>query len=719
MSHRTLVASLAASALGVVMLVALLLRSGSAALEPGESATSSGVRASGEVLDDAPAPPRDESGAQRAAQPDARERRAGEAGLRARVLHRRTRAPLAGFDAELIAGRLVLGRDTSDSSGRLFLPLPPAGGATLALQGPLGWLVQERVRFVAFREDGQYAPLEFLAGPQDSELFRARLVDADTREPVFDYMLRIGTRDGRREELVSDADGRVESATEFPEGTLLVFGYDERGPELGSEQRKNHFYTELEHRPEDAHGAPREIELTLGPTYLLELAGPPAVLAEPLGAALRIAFDSRATPALSGEAWVRRGALPWVRFPPGRRALETFDARMFLTVASQDGRWYGEAPVERSIGVHTVALELRPRGRLLVRVVDAAGNGIPGATVQLHPAVGGAPHAPLVSQVSSGNGLAEFLLVAPGPHFLSADAPAYERRFQALEVRADERTEAELALPTALRDGEISGRVVATHRLATGRMSLRLQPLRPAGGRALQLDVELEERGGERSAPFAFRELRAGDYALSAWSFDGARIEPRRLELSASARGIELRALPRAEDDGAELVFVALDASDGARVPSFFVESLPESGPGERYGLDDANTSLWSDSALDARSRWLVSATGYRPTMVSFAQARAEGETYVLEARLARGWAGELTALGPGFAPLAGVRVLLDGVGAGDTDASGRVQLSAERAPTSLQLRYRSWIVEPANWREIEMLLTGESAIARVFLTPP
>lgn len=631
--------------------------------------------------------------------------------LLARVEHRITHAPLPGFDAELVGDGLVLGHDTSDSRGRIFLPLPPEQGATVRLEAPEGWSVLAPQRFV--RADAQ-DELVFLAGPSGSERFRARLVDAESGEPLNDYMLRIGTRDGRREQLVSDRAGLVASAVDYPEGTLLLFCYDEYGPELGDDQRKPLHYLELEHTIEKALAGPHEVRLDVGPTYRLELEGPPAALEAPLAADLRYLFnDAPPSPAI-GSFVVRVGTPPWVRFPARFSPLSRF-ASVALALSSRDGRWFGFTRVESTSGEHTVTVALAAQGVVVVRVLDPDGNGIPGALVQLHPLVAGAPQAAMAHQKTAGNGLVEFRFVPTGSYAVGAVAPGFERRFVSLAVDGEQRSDATLALARQPSGLAISGRVVGLTGNAKS-VSLTLFSVRPGTGVVLERELPLERRGEASEAEFEFTDLAPGDYELDGYAGYQGWLEPCPLSVSAGTRGLVLRLEEAVEDPWFELL--ATDATTDEPLPKVWAwfEDTPESD--SIHELSGPPLVLFPSPRLKTDARLSVVAPGYRVAQAALASLRDVGDRRVLEVKLERGWNGEIVALGPGFVPLAGVRVALDGDNVGSTGANGRIEFARERAPARIELDYRGWLVEPTCRGELAELAAGRRGRVRVYFTP-
>ena len=90
----------------------------------------------------------------------------------------------------------------------------------------------------------------------------------------------------------------------------------------------------------------------------------------------------------------------------------------------------------------------------------------------------------------------------------------------------------------------------------------------------------------------------------------------------------------------------------------------------------------------------------------------------MLHPKLRRGWGLELELRGPGFAPLVGAAVLLDGAKAGETDAGGELLLSASHAPDRIDVRYLDWVVEPESRTELVDALAEGRPRARLLLSP-
>jgi hypothetical protein len=185
--------------------------------------------------------------------------------IECRVLREGTREPLAGFTIAMRAGGELVAERQSDARGACSLPRPAESGAVVRVEAPYGWIVLDPIRAL---EPAAEAParLEFLARPSGFARWRARLVDELTLEPVPRYMLHLGTRDGQREELTSDGEGAIESEREYPESTLLVWGYDVIEPDPTPDEQRPEFYREVEHPVAAGEAAELELAIPVGPT---------------------------------------------------------------------------------------------------------------------------------------------------------------------------------------------------------------------------------------------------------------------------------------------------------------------------------------------------------------------------------------------------------------------------------------------------------------------
>ncbi|MCC7013962.1 MAG: hypothetical protein IT454_15505 [Planctomycetes bacterium] len=635
------------------------------------------------------------------------------------VRHSRTREPLAGFYVEMKTAREMLGETRTDRDGCARFREPPEEGAQVIATAPYGWVLADRVRGVAREPGGRYEVLEFLAHEAGFAPLRARLVDAESGAPVAHYLVRVGTHDGGRANCVSDADGHLVSEQAYPEGPLMMWFFDTIEPDASGHEMQACFYLDVQHLAGEGDASEIELAIPTGPTYRLALRAPPDVLAGRLSASLHLAHVEPNPLTAARRTHVRRDDGDWVRFRPETRWLDRMGSGVRLAVASPDGRWLGSTVVERTTGIHEVELELTARGSVMVRVLAGGDDPLPNARVELYAANGTRWSGPLAAQSSSGNGLAEFLLVPPGAYVVGAISATHDRRCAALEVEPDRRTDLDLTLPRAQLDGEISGRVESSRDDNAATARLRLRSKRPEG-REAELSVPFEFRGELRVAPFSFSGLARGDWELSALVSSGSELTPPSFEVSTNARDLVFRsAQPRTEERDVLVKIRAFDAESGRELEALRVRSLH---PLEQlWGIEtvDAPPALFftarTPSELD---RWRVGADGHAWVEVELDPAQRDDDAFVVTARLPRGWSGELTVLGPGFAPLAGARVRLDGEVAVESDATGHASLRRAAAPSTVEVDYRGWRAEPSGRAELTQLAAGTIDRARIMLAP-
>lgn len=709
------------------VLIAILLALGAlvvwfasttAATRTREAASTDGVdrtiSAAPEVLSDS-ARPRENSESN-ASRRSTAERR----GIDVIVLNALTRAPLEDFDAELSEAGAVLDQATSDRAGTAHLSSPPENGAWLSIAAPDGWNVDQRVRRVQPTADGRAQVIEVLARESGRARVRARLVDDATFEPVPFYMVQIGAADGSHESVVSDAEGRFVSAQTYGECTLELLCLDVVEPEVGMNERRVDHTVSVNHVPRDDETDELELAIPVGPTYHLTLEGPDDVRAGPLFATLRWMHVDISPPRQVTETHVRRTPREWVRFRPERRMLPNSDYPVALVIASKDGRWNGESKIDPTLSVSDVTVRLEARAGVMVRVLDPAREPIANARVSIapHRGLGAAP--PIDEQLSSGNGLAEFTLLAPGFYQAEALSPAHERNSVRFELTADERTDVELILNDARLDGEISGRVELepTHNASSVRLTLYSR--RPEG-RRFEMDIPLVARDEGPRGTFVFRGVPPGDYALSARTPNFDMLEPKRAMVSTGARDIVFRSPARSPEPqvSTELEFRLFDALDGKPLDRTFLRSLhPDDEDWGELRLRSRPLTWSIERVFDPLERWIVGAPGHRSVEIDLSSAREEDGVRVVEVRLARGFSFELECIGPGFRPLAGVRVLFDGSAVGETDATGRAKLEHATAPQRIELEYQGWMLEPSSREALAAVADGSAGFAFVILSP-
>jgi len=254
--------------------------------------------------------------------------------------------------------------------------------------------------------------------PPEPARLVGRVRDALTDEGVDALAIRVAADDGRAaQELVTDARGRFESPAPVPGGDLVLELVDGEGAAGAVVARIDHA-----HPARAADARPLELRVPIGPRIELRLApedAPERAAGNPIGSdgapapdedpGWRARIVERAgDPELAGalvreggrwsleppagepreQRWswapLRSGDPAWIRYAAVEHA-SLPGARPWLVVASADGRWSGEAPLDSVRGRHpgVVAVRVAPRAGLSGRVVDETGEPFGGATLWL------------------------------------------------------------------------------------------------------------------------------------------------------------------------------------------------------------------------------------------------------------------------------------------------------------------------------------------------
>lgn len=254
-----------------------------------------------------------------------------------------------------------------------------------------------------------------------------------------------------------------------------------------------------------------------------------------------------------------------------------------------------------------------------------------------------------------------------------------------------------------------------------------LLTLRSLNGQHVWRSVHTSSRDNDRAEiqragvgyAILFPDLPMGRYELSVLGLDGLRYEPQSVELGFDqlAQGVALQAkTPSAFHR------LSFDVRDGTSD-----EALPAAGV--RFGT----TGWWPANGLAiapdgfvaelpspfATPAWMVVREGYQPAYGVLATPAQDAEALRETVRLKAGWGCELTfrdgelrlpkALGDSWArsaavhmarPLAGVRVLADGVSVGTSDAQGVLRIALDERPARL-------VFEKPDWNEFPAATTG------------
>ncbi len=638
--------------------------------------------------------------------------------LRGWVLDTSSGRGLAGCGVAFFGDGALAGETASDEAGRFALDVPPLRALRVRVICPYGWIPLNAPRTIEPDAEGEYEEVEIRVRMAGFSALHLQLVDELTREPVPHYLVRVGTRDGSRVDLWSDAGGVLMSEQSHPESTLLLFGYDSRH---GDARESNAlWYREFAHQPKFADEPPELLPIPVGPTYRLELDAPRDAPLERLAA-----FVSGFAPSHVGAhslewpnvAYVRSQDGLWVRFSPH---IFQRERPGFLTLLSADGRWWGESAVSTGIGIdpRTTRVRLERRARILGRAVDRSGAGLANVGVALFGADRAGQFSELGAAKSSGNGLFEFTHLTGGRYVVRAASAQVRAARMELMLSGHEDLEFDFVLDLAAATS-LLGVVHAPDTLEhVDSIHVSLRALH-GHGEARATTLALASGEGRRRASFEFEAVAPGVYNLEAqavsgrsddWQFSASQI------VLAPGPSITLE-LPGA----ANRRCVTLDATDartGERVERADFEL------DERLELrfDRSQLSLFNTcfalSTPAEESLWIAGAPGYAPRVGRLSELPFSSGQARLEVSLERGWGALIEVCEPNLAPAAAVEVFIDGERVGRTDSAGVVVLQRAAAPRSLELRRAGWSVELASQVQLGALLRGETRRARVWISP-
>ena len=451
--------------------------------------------------------------------------------------------------------------------------------------------------------------------------------------------------------------------------------------------------------------------MRVGPTYSLELEPPPGVRLEDFRVALlgnwrrfSVHGSLQMDPVAPRIRPAPPGGSPWVRFTATYFAKVGMGQPWHLSAVSDDGFHWATGTVTAAGGVHPepVPLELHAAGVVAGRVQAAEGGDPPRAVLALFWPAEEGPRNLLrpgtLRTATEPDGAFRLQGLEPGTYALMATASLYERQLQEIAIRPGEETRVEFRLVRQPAVGSIGGRLLTLS--GDHDRPVRLELQHTGRGREtliLHREFAWTEEDGELVAPFRFDDLPAGTYRLRP-VFDGSWLEWEPPELEASPGDLELELLGL---DGAErhdLVYRARDAETGEPVP--LIRAVLGVGGGatsKRHNLGPGDVALAGHPA-DQPLAWSVRARGYVPVYGGRDDFVPAGDgTAVAELRLKRGWGARFRALhARSYAPLEGVRILLDGEEAGTTDAGGWLAVERPERPRHLEAEKDGWGALPA-----------------------
>jgi hypothetical protein len=676
---------------------------------------------------------------------DAEPRRSVIAGPRGRVLECGTDRPIEGLSVQLKSGGKIHAGTVTAADGAFSFSRPDRSRSAVEIVTDEWRITPRKYRLDEDQSRGA-ADLVFRAERIVAEPLRGVLLDRRTGEPVPEFLIRAKGPRGeakslevegdpnmgdptvtfefrspprRFENIVTGKDGRFESAGGFEAGVLDVVLVDH--PSLlnkttSSQEGKR----TIEHKHVFDEASPSEdieIKVAIGPTYRLDVALPGEMSVDdfyatfPLPSSglrglhrpvagdpsspMALLYGRVTTPnALEQEAPLRKGEPVWARFPEPVLTIQEVagnEGDQRLHVRSRDGHWSGSAPVSSIVGIYAevVPISLEARGAVEGTVLEAGGNAVPTAWIQLVTAP--ASLSPIEEVGADAKGRFEFKWLTEGDYDVVVHTDRYEESRSAISIVNGATENLEIRLAAGLSLGTISGLLrsrTGQHRSKGGVVTLKgLED--PSF--FLFKTVSYQKRKGEYTAEFSFENVPSGNYEVSLEPLDNMRWETRTIMVSPPADGIEFIC----EDDAPtfDLGFRAIDAQTGRPIERSW-NIVWQGNPLDDVRLDDDwKTGLYKDIPEGVSLQWILRAEGYRLATGDEMDIRTEADHRVVEARLDRGWGQVFKITTREREPIEGVELIVDGSSIGMTDAQGMISMNLDGKPRFLEFRYKDWFV--------------------------
>ncbi len=519
-----------------------------------------------------------------------------------------------------------------------------------------------------------------------------RVLDSVTEETLPDYAVAI--RVGDKDELVTTgADGTVSLASSWFAAPFDLIAVDDPDDWINNTQRMS---ISPEDRPPE--GAVLLFEVLAGPTYRLRFDAPP-----PLDAELVACVTKGAEPASGPYSFgrVRPGNPPWSRLDPSEaNPAQLGEGPWTLTVHDRNGYWLAWGAVQQIEGVQRehVLLQSAERGALTVTVTVESHPLDCQVSLQVNQLVDGQPQAngerhEILYPANqpgfrSSGGRATVGLLEPGLYRVWVGSASLHHR-EDVEIRAGET--AHLAIDLT-NDPGFSPLTVYL-RSQTGRT-----PLSGVWIFATRQDGKQHRAGAhwvqdhpDGSSEYRFDELEAGAWEIGL--SDAAQLppfEPQRVIATAGGEPVEFLCLDERAAARVQRVVRLVDAITREPIPFAGVTTYVDGMRHYSHSTEADGTATLGPYLADADVFVCVRAEDHRPlfTRISFEEETAP----VLDLTLEQGWGTLIDVVEPGTAdprgvPVAGVRVLLDGVLAGTTDERGQLLVESDHRPTKIELQ--------------------------------
>lgn len=533
--------------------------------------------------------------------------------------------------------------------------------------------IPERERVVAAAPAAATAPAAPLAAR-----WSGSLIDEETGEAVPHFQFEV--RDGETTfSAITDEFGNFELEEELPAGMLEATWLDHpdvRRREPAKQAVKRTF--PFDPAAPDAG----DLEIEVGPTYRLEIVGPPNLQSEDLLAAMvadrtwiEFLRSTNSTPVRSSE-------YEWCRFAPLEDGLLPKEGPWNLEVRTRDGMLQGRAQVDSIVGVHdeVVRIELADRGVLEGHVYEA--DGSPTFRANVH--------------VDGPDGWETVIGTREDGSFRINWMPPGEARITIVHhrdpdfvgtrtIEAGGVATLDVTLDPVASVGSVSGALKSRTGEYDGGVLVFLTP-DDDSLRVKQVAPTWKDVDGEKIARFEFDQLEDSEYTLTLLSFgDQHQWTPATLTIRPPATDLELVC----EDDRetTTLVIHTRDARTGDVLPEFWISYAINGGLLRGIGSQKSGEPCLEQVTVGSQAEFLVEVEGYAIEYGSLADAIVtDPGVRELTVELRLGFGARYRVTSEDGEPLAGAQLRFDGELVGETGPDGVARVHAEEAPESVEV---------------------------------
>ncbi len=219
------------------------------------------------------------------------------------------------------------------------------------------------------------------------------------------------------------------------------------------------------------------------------------------------------------------------------------------------------------------------------------------------------------------------------------------------------------------------------------------------------------EGGDPGELVFAFPDVPPGDVRVSVGENASVPTEVRIVEGADGKIEIDVLQL---DQDGPGMGFRVYVAGEEPGEQRIWVQTRAHEGGPPLHQRAVSGKTLTRKTPSERDFEWAVVAAGYRPVYGTQADFRSGGDgRYFADVQLEHGWGTRVVVTDASGDPLAGVRILADGVTAGWTDRLGTFEVMGETPPKRIVADHPGWrsrggfpIVPPqsnqrSSWHEI------------------